>query len=80
MEHLVSAESIIMQDLGPNSTDQSSSKNSPPKGDNEPANEKRILQARLRYIRSLLEIENYARREADFGIRNEKSGGQDKIH
>ncbi|GFW97353.1 uncharacterized protein TNCV_3091911 [Trichonephila clavipes] len=60
MEHLVSAESIIMQDLGPNSTDQSSSKNPPTKGDNEPANEKRILQARLRYIRSLLEIEDEA--------------------
>ncbi|GFT46117.1 hypothetical protein TNCV_1836221 [Trichonephila clavipes] len=29
-----------MQDLGPNSTDQSSSKNPPPKGDNEPANER----------------------------------------
>ncbi|GFV42103.1 hypothetical protein TNCV_3544301 [Trichonephila clavipes] len=60
MEHLVSAESIIMQDLGPNSTEQSSSKNPPLKGDNEPANEKRILQARLKYIRSLLEIENEA--------------------
>ncbi|GFY28767.1 uncharacterized protein TNCV_3441341 [Trichonephila clavipes] len=41
-------------------SDQSSSKNPPPKGDNEHANEKRILQARLRYIRSLLEIENEA--------------------
>ncbi|GFW18974.1 hypothetical protein TNCV_164901 [Trichonephila clavipes] len=57
MEHLVSAESIIMQDLGPNSTEQSSSKNPPPKGENEPANEKRILQARLKYIRSMFEIE-----------------------
>ncbi|GFV73326.1 hypothetical protein TNCV_958911 [Trichonephila clavipes] len=60
MEHLVSAESIIMQDLGPNSTEQSSSNNPLPKGDKESANEKRILQARLRYIRSLLEIENEA--------------------
>ncbi|GFU36153.1 hypothetical protein TNCV_2200521 [Trichonephila clavipes] len=46
-----------MQDLGPNSTEQSSSNNPLPKGDKESANEKRILQARLRYIRSLLEIE-----------------------
>ncbi|GFX29942.1 uncharacterized protein TNCV_3964131 [Trichonephila clavipes] len=49
-----------MHDLGPNSSDQSSFKNPPTKGDNEPANEKRILQARLRYIRSLLEIEDEA--------------------
>ncbi|GFW97350.1 uncharacterized protein TNCV_3091881 [Trichonephila clavipes] len=49
------AESIIMKDLGPNS--QSSSNNPPPKVDRGPNYEKGILQARLEYVRSLLQIE-----------------------
>ncbi|GFU29139.1 uncharacterized protein TNCV_4837331 [Trichonephila clavipes] len=57
MEHQVSAQSLIMQDLGPTSTEQSSSNNPPPKGEKDPAYEKRILQTRLEYIRSLLQIE-----------------------
>ncbi|GFV15991.1 hypothetical protein TNCV_4240341 [Trichonephila clavipes] len=52
---LYPAENIIMKDLGPNS--QSSSINPPPKVDRGPNYEKGILQARLEYIRSLLQIE-----------------------
>ncbi|GFV22494.1 hypothetical protein TNCV_2443931 [Trichonephila clavipes] len=49
------AESIIMKDLGPNS--QSSSNNTPPKVDRGPNYEKGILQARIKYVKSLLQIE-----------------------
>ncbi|GFX61173.1 hypothetical protein TNCV_4565681 [Trichonephila clavipes] len=49
------AESIILKDLGPNS--QSSSSNPPSKLDRGPNYEKGILQARLKYVRSLLQIE-----------------------
>ncbi|GFS68817.1 hypothetical protein TNCV_409051 [Trichonephila clavipes] len=54
MENLETVDNTISKDLGPNSTENSSSNKLKEKG---PEYEKGLLQARLNYIRSLLQIE-----------------------